>query len=204
MKPLETFVAILGVQGRSVLIDGLGTISAASQHSPTMPETYESEATVYVDTSSALRPLLGDLTVNNDMLTEVDQVTSSMLGRPLLEQVARDTGLLNEATPRDEIDELISSMRNRIQIQNNPRIDRKLYTIRYQHGSAQAAKAVVASGLEEYPSLPDALADQGGRVQAVSHIDHQALEARGALVRTAVLPCSRGCSISFWGCACPT
>ena len=40
-----------------------------------LPDSYESEATVYVDTVSALRPLLEKMTVGSDVLSRVELVT---------------------------------------------------------------------------------------------------------------------------------
>ena len=59
----------------------------------TYPDSYESAATVYVDTNSALRPLLDQMTVDTDVLSRVELVTIAMLGRPQLEKVARETDL---------------------------------------------------------------------------------------------------------------
>ncbi len=49
----------------------------------TLPDSYESEATVYVDTISALRPILDKMTIGSDVLSRVEIVTTAMLGRPL-------------------------------------------------------------------------------------------------------------------------
>ena len=59
----------------------------------TLPDSFESEATVYVDTTSALKPLLDKLTVGTDVRSRVELVTTEMQGRPLLEKVARETDL---------------------------------------------------------------------------------------------------------------
>lgn len=112
-----------------------------------LPDSYESEATVYVDTTSALRPLLDKMTVGSDVLSRVDLVTVAMLGRPLLERVARETDLYLRANTREEMDRLIVSMRARINIDNNPRRDPNLFVIRYSDQSAVTAQAVVAAML---------------------------------------------------------
>ncbi len=88
-----------------------------------LPDRYESDATVYVDTTSALRPLLEKLTVGTDVLSRVELVTTAMLGRPLLEKVARETDFHLRSTSREEFDELISEMRRKIVIEHNARLD---------------------------------------------------------------------------------
>lgn len=112
-----------------------------------LPDTYESEATVYVDTTSALRPLLEQMTIGSDVMSRVELVTTAMLGRPLLEKVARDTDLHLRATNRQEMDNLINGMRERISIQNDPRREPNLYIIRYRDESPIASQSVVSSML---------------------------------------------------------
>lgn len=109
-----------------------------------MPDTYESEATLYVDTTSALRPLLEKMTIDSDVLSRVELVTRAMLGRPLLERVARETDLHLRAPTREEMDRQITDMRDRITIRNEQR-HQNLYNIRYRDEDPVAAQAVVAS-----------------------------------------------------------
>ena len=109
-----------------------------------MPDTYESEATLYVDTTSALRPLLEQMTIDSDVLSRVELVTRAMLGRPLLERVARETDLHLRAATREEMDRQIIDMRDRITIRNEQR-RQNLYNIRYRDEDPVAAQAVVAS-----------------------------------------------------------
>ena len=115
-----------------------------------MPDTYESEATVYVDTSSALRPLLSQMTVGSDVLSRVELVTTAMLGRPALERVARDTDLHLRAGTREEMDQLLVTMRQNINILNDARREPNLYSIRYRDEDPVAAQAVVSSLLNTF------------------------------------------------------
>ena len=115
-----------------------------------MPDTYQSEATVYVDTTSALKPLLDQLTVGSDVLSRVELVTTAMLGRPALERVARETDLHLRARTREEMDQLVVGMRQRIDILNDSRRDPNLYTIRYRDENPVAAQSVVSSLLSTF------------------------------------------------------
>lgn len=109
-----------------------------------MPDTYESEATLYVDTTSTLKPLLEQMTIDSDVLSRVELVTRAMLGRPLLERVARETDLHLRSSTREEMDRQIADMRERITIRNEQR-RQNLYNIRYRDENPVAAQAVVAS-----------------------------------------------------------
>jgi len=59
-----------------------------------LPDLYEGRATVFVDTRTALRPVLQGLAVEQDVDAELNFVRQSLLGAPQLEKIARDTGLL--------------------------------------------------------------------------------------------------------------
>jgi len=60
-----------------------------------LPDMYEARATVFVDTRTALRPVLQGLAVEQDVDAELNFVRQSLLGAPQLEKIARDVGLLN-------------------------------------------------------------------------------------------------------------
>ncbi|HKL63630.1 MAG TPA: XrtA system polysaccharide chain length determinant [Woeseiaceae bacterium] len=107
------------------------------------PDTYEAEAQVYVDTSSALRDVIENLTINTDVRSRVDLVTTLMLGRPQLEKVARKTDLHLRAKTSQEFDSLIGGMRTRINIQNDERRDPNVFTISYSDIDPVVAKEVV-------------------------------------------------------------
>ena len=113
------------------------------------PDTYESSATVYVNTTSALEPLLDKMTVNTDVLTRVEMVTTAMLGRPQLEKVARQTDLHLRADSDSGMDALISKMRRDVSISSTRR-DPNLYTIRYRDEEPVTTQAVVTTLLDTF------------------------------------------------------
>src|ERR1700728_4273034 len=59
-----------------------------------LPDMYEGRATLFVDTRTAVRPVLQGLAVEQDVDAELNFVRQSLLGAPQLEKIARDTGLL--------------------------------------------------------------------------------------------------------------
>jgi polysaccharide chain length determinant protein (PEP-CTERM system associated) len=60
-----------------------------------LPDMYEGRATVFVDTRTALRPVLQGLAVEQDVDAELNFVRQSLLGAPQLDKIAREVGLLN-------------------------------------------------------------------------------------------------------------
>jgi len=82
-----------------------------------LPDMYEGRATVFVDTRTALRPVLQGLAVEQDVDAELNFVRQSLLGAPQLEKIARDVGLLNPALKdvRERVS-VIDGLRDRIAI----------------------------------------------------------------------------------------
>ena len=105
-----------------------------------LPDMYEGRATVFVDTRTALRPVLQGLAVEQDVDAELNYVRQSLLGAPQLEKIARDVGLLNPAVKdvRDRV-RVIDGLRDRISITvtsagsgEGSRDDGSIYGIVYQ------------------------------------------------------------------------
>jgi polysaccharide chain length determinant protein (PEP-CTERM system associated) len=82
-----------------------------------LPDIYEARATVFVDTRTALRPVLQGLAVEQDVEAELNFVRQSLLGTPQLEKIARDVHLLSpQITDVRERVAVIDGMRARIAI----------------------------------------------------------------------------------------
>jgi polysaccharide chain length determinant protein (PEP-CTERM system associated) len=60
----------------------------------TLPDRYETIASVFVDTRTPLKPALKNLTVEQDVDAQINYVRQSLLARPQLEKIAEDTGVL--------------------------------------------------------------------------------------------------------------
>lgn len=115
-----------------------------------LPNSYESRATIYVDTSSALKPLLESLTVETDVLSRVELVTTAMLGRPQLERVARQTDVHLRAAGEHELDQVIAGMRSRITLGTPDRREPNLYEITYRDMNPKTAQDVVTNLLNTF------------------------------------------------------
>lgn len=59
-----------------------------------LPDRYEAEARVFVDTRTALRPALQGLTVDQNVDAQINFVRQSLLEGPQLEAIAKQTGVL--------------------------------------------------------------------------------------------------------------
>ena len=63
-----------------------------------LPDRYAADARVFVDTRTALKPALQGLTTDQNVDAQINYVRQSLLEGPQLEKIARDTGVLPDAT----------------------------------------------------------------------------------------------------------
>lgn len=106
-----------------------------------LPNQYDATARVYVDTETMLKPLLRDLTVNTDTLSDVALVTEALLSQPQLKSVALETGLERRATTPEELERLLSGLKRTISIQKQPKQD--IFNISYRDYDPEMARNVV-------------------------------------------------------------
>lgn len=115
-----------------------------------MPDNFESEATVLIDTTSDLDTILDKLTIEKDELSRLEIVRTIMLGSQQLEKTARETDLHLRASPGSGMDGLIAGLRSRISIASNVRSGANIYRIKYRDTEPQMAHAVVSTLLNNF------------------------------------------------------
>ncbi len=108
----------------------------------TLPDQYKASARVYVDTQSMLRPLLRGLAVDDNVMSQVQLMTRTLLSRPNLEKVARMTDLDLQAKTPEDFGNLLNKLGAKITI-SQQRGGRGLYNIAYEDRDPQLAKRVV-------------------------------------------------------------
>lgn len=107
-----------------------------------LPDQYQSDARLYIDTQSAIQPMLQGLTIQPDVDRQVNLLIQTVLSRPNLETIARRTGLDLKASTPAEMDDLIAGLQQRIKLRNTGgRLD--LYRISFVSSDAQTAQNVV-------------------------------------------------------------
>ncbi|MBU2869106.1 XrtA system polysaccharide chain length determinant [Colwellia sp. E2M01] len=110
-----------------------------------MPDVYESEAKVFVDTQSLLRPLLKGLTVETDPNTQIRLMVRTLLSRPNLERISRMTDLDVRASNSEEYEEIIEYLKENIKISGVGR--ENIYTLSIEDKDPEMAKTIVRSAL---------------------------------------------------------
>jgi polysaccharide chain length determinant protein (PEP-CTERM system associated) len=123
------------------LICPVGFIYVAS-----MPDVYESKARVFVDTRSVLQPLLRGLAIQTNPQQEIAMMVKTLLSRPNLEVIARESDLDITTSNATEYEDLINSLSKNIKLKAVGRDN--LYTISYNNKNPEMARTVVQETLD--------------------------------------------------------
>ncbi|MCC7463422.1 MAG: hypothetical protein IT480_13295 [Gammaproteobacteria bacterium] len=137
------WIAVIVAWGVALL---LWAISAA------LPDVYEGRTRVYVETSTALRPLLQGLAVQSNVQSQLDLVRQGLLSRPSLEKVATQGGMMIRATTPQAREAAIDALRKNIDlsVELAKDSDNYLYTIAYRDGNRERSVAVTRDLLDTF------------------------------------------------------
>jgi polysaccharide chain length determinant protein (PEP-CTERM system associated) len=142
-----------------------------------VPEKYEAQARVYVDTESLLKPLLAGLAIQPNLDQQVALMSRTLISRPNVERLIRmadlDLGVRTGADREELTDQVIKTIRLNS-------VSTNLYTIGYRDPNPDQAKRVVQSLLNIFveSSLGDKRQDQQ---TAVKFLDEQIKRYEDAL-----------------------
>ncbi len=104
----------------------------------TIPDTYQASSEVYVDTDSVLDPLLSGMAVRPDADQRMSMMTSTLLSRDNLREIAREADL-DVLLGRDDVDAVVGSLQG-IDLRGR---DENIYTISFSHRDPEVAYRVV-------------------------------------------------------------
>ena len=108
-----------------------------------LPNQYRVRATIQVERSSLLQPLLKGITVESDIASEMaGLMRQTMLVPESLESIAREAGLDKAATTPEKLDRLVTQLETDIQISADKE-KKGLYTVTYQYSDARITQRVV-------------------------------------------------------------
>ena len=106
-----------------------------------MPSRFEASARIYVDTTSILGPLMAGLAVKPNLDQQVGMIARTLITRPNLEKVLRNSDLDIRARNNSEKEELIDSLQARIQLIGTGKDN--LFSLTYWDAHPDQAKKVV-------------------------------------------------------------
>jgi polysaccharide chain length determinant protein (PEP-CTERM system associated) len=115
-----------------------------------LPDRYEAGARVFVDTRTALQPVLEGLTVGQKVDAQLNLVRQSLLAGPQLREIAEETGVLSPtviepAKQAKVLDQMASRVTLTVRSANEQRSDLEagsIYTIAYQDTTRERALLV--------------------------------------------------------------
>ncbi|MFO1257162.1 MAG: XrtA system polysaccharide chain length determinant [Gammaproteobacteria bacterium] len=110
-----------------------------------LPDRYQAEASIYVDTESLLKPLMKDLTVSSDVDERIQQTSRTLLTRPNIERIAKMADLDLSVNTPEEKELLLDKLERQIKLVREGRSN--LFTITYENRNPKTAKLVVQSVL---------------------------------------------------------
>ncbi|MEO7206706.1 MAG: XrtA system polysaccharide chain length determinant, partial [Steroidobacteraceae bacterium] len=124
-----------------------------------LPDRYEADARVFVDTRSALKPALQGLTLDQNVDAQINYVRQSLLEGPQLARIAKDAGVLSPAVTDERARaRILAALSDRIVLgvfsagtQGDERSTAgKIYSFHYTDGERARSLRVVESLLNTF------------------------------------------------------
>lgn len=112
----------------------------------TLPDVYESDAQVFVDTRSVLQPILSGLAFGTNPEQEIQMMAKTLLSRSNVETIARESDLDITVTTDEAYNKLITNLTDDINLKGTGRDN--IYTISYANQNSGMARTVVQETLD--------------------------------------------------------
>lgn len=109
-----------------------------------LPDVYSSQARVFVDTDSVLKPLIRGLVVDTNESRRIDMMTRILFSRENMEKLARMTDMDLRVKSPQQMDGLVSQLRGKVHLH---RAGSNIYKISFEDPSPELCKRVVQSML---------------------------------------------------------
>jgi polysaccharide chain length determinant protein (PEP-CTERM system associated) len=132
-----------------------------------VPDRYEANARVYVDTQSLLRPVMAGLSIQPSLDQQAALVSRTLISRPNVEKMVNTGKVDLGAKSSADRDDAIESILRGLQLNGDPKSN--TYTISYRDPDPEYAKSVVQSLLNTFveSSLGDKKQDTRSALQFV-------------------------------------
>lgn len=150
-----------------------------------MPDQFEANARVFVDTRTALTPIIKDIAIGQDVNAQLNFVQSALLERPQLEKVAREAELDPSSTTPEARAALISRLRERIDLNvvgpGRGEAGGTIYTLRYTDTNRDRSLRVVDTLLNTF--VEDTLGGKRSGSEAAQRFLEQQIQEYEARLR---------------------
>jgi polysaccharide chain length determinant protein (PEP-CTERM system associated) len=108
-----------------------------------VPDQFEANARIFVDTQSILKPLMSGLTVQPNVEQQVGMLSRTLISRPNVEKLVRMADLDLKNTTKAQQEALIESLMKTLEIRSTNRDN--LYSLTYRDSDREKAKRVIQS-----------------------------------------------------------
>jgi len=107
-----------------------------------IPNVYQTEAKIYVDTETVLKPLMHGLTIDTGINQRLRLLSRTIMSRPQLVKLAEMAGLVSEGSSPRHVDAVVNSLKESLQLVGDLR-QPNLYTLAYLDQDPAIAKKVL-------------------------------------------------------------
>lgn len=114
----------------------------------TLPNQYSSEAKVFADTRSILKPLLRGMAIQTDPMQELALIVRTLTTRDNLEKIARAADADLATSTKQEYEALLSTIKKGLSIKPSPRDN--IYTLSFQGSDPAQAKKLVEGAISVF------------------------------------------------------
>ena len=105
-----------------------------------IPDRYEANARIFVDTQSVLKPLMSGLAIQPNVEQQVAMLARTLISRPNIEKLMRSSDMDLLASTQKEKDRLVDDLMKDIKLAGGRE---NIYTVSYQNSQPERAKRVV-------------------------------------------------------------
>lgn len=148
IEQVQTYIQGVWLRRRYIVITAWLLCPLGWVYVYNMPPTFESEAKLYVETSTVLEPLLRGLALRTNADDEIKLMARTLLSRPNLEKIARATDLDLQAKDEKSFEALIDTLQKEVKISASGR--ENIYVIAYSNPQPQMALKVVQETLNSF------------------------------------------------------
>ncbi|WP_020408738.1 XrtA system polysaccharide chain length determinant [Hahella ganghwensis] len=113
-----------------------------------MPDQYQANAQVYVDTQSLLRPLLRGLAIQPNSDSQIRLMVKTLMTRPNLEKIARMSDLDIMSKDQSGFDEIIRDLEDNLRIGSSAR--ENFFRLSYSSEHPETARNVIQAALDVF------------------------------------------------------
>ncbi len=106
-----------------------------------IPDRYEANARIFVDTQSVLKPLMSGLAIQPNVEQQVSMLARTLISRPNIEKLMRSSDMDLLASTQKDKDRLVDELMKDIKLTVGGR--ENIYTVSYQSTQPERAKRVV-------------------------------------------------------------